>query len=155
MSKLKFYLWNAFWSSLIGLVIFILSLLIWGWYNSFHKLIFAFSKMPLQLLYQLLFCMAVGAVIGTVSLFFVFQIFLRLTQRPLIGFISNFMVVAVLNIVGSISQGVQSYHQFIQTIWFLALIISETLSFFLIYPWYRRIMLYKLKLEEKKASLRN
>lgn len=154
MSKFKFYMWNVFWSSLIGIIIFILALLIWGWQNSFHKMVVYFLDNPLSLLFNLLFCMAVGAIIGTVSLFSVFQIFLSLTQRPLIGFISNFMVVAVLNIVGAICTGVRNYQQFTQTMWFLALIISEALSFFLIYPWYRRLMFYKEKLELKKASLR-
>lgn len=103
--------------------------------------------------------MAVGAIIGTVSLFFFFQIFLKFTQKPVIGFLSNFIVVAVMNMAGAVMTGLGSYDLFIKgffnSVWFVALIVSEILSFFLTYLWRQRIMQYKLKLEEKKASLRN
>lgn len=141
MFKLKFYMWNAFFSSLIGMVIYVLAMFIWGWrYFVFYGLIFS---------------MAIGAIIGTVSLFFLFRIFLRLKQRPLIGFLTNFLVVAVLNIVGGIIVGIRSFQQFIQSMWFLALIVSEVLSFFMTFAWYRRLMFYQEKLELKKASLKN
>ncbi len=154
MNKHKFYIWNAFWSSLIGLSVFIFALLTWGWQISYHQLINIIVDHPLSFLSNMLFSMAVGAIIGTVSLFFVFQIFLKLTQKPLIGFISNFVVVALMNIIGAIVFGVRTYQQFIQTEWFLALIISEALSFFLISHWYQRLKFYKEKLEQKKESLR-
>jgi hypothetical protein len=158
MNKLKFYMWNAFFSSLIGLAVFVLYLLNWGWHNSFGKLIFALLNNPFQILLQLfcniLYFMTVGAIIGTVSLFFVFQIYSRLSQRPLMGLICNFLVLAVLNIVGGVAQGAQNYRQFVQSAWFWALLVSEVLSIFLIYTWYKRMMFYKVKLEQKKASLR-
>lgn len=155
MNKFKFYLWNAFYSSLIGMAVFITAVLIWGWQISFNKLIFYILHNLFQFFYALLFDMAIGVIIGTVSLFFFFQIFLRLTQRPLIGFLSNFIVVAVLNIAGAVSMGVRSFQQFIPTGWFLALIVSEVLSLFLLNAWYRRLMFYQEKLELKKASLQN
>jgi hypothetical protein len=159
MNKLKFYYWNVLFSSLIGMAVFIVILLSWVWQNSFQKLFLHFSQSPFRLLfgvlYSLLYSMAVGVIIGTVSLFFFFQIFLRLTQRPLMGFISNVLVVAALNVAGAISVGVRSYQQFTQSSWFWALLVSEVLSFFLTFHWRRRIMFYKQKLEEKKALLKN
>lgn len=163
MYKLKFYLWNAFYSSLIGMTVNIVALMILIRRTSFAEFISFFSPDPsrtaLLLFYNLLFCMAVGAIIGTVSLFFFFQIFLKFTQKPVIGFLSNFIVVAVMNMAGAVMTGLGSYDLFIKgffnSVWFVALIVSEILSFFLTYLWRQRIMQYKLKLEEKKASLRN
>ena len=163
MFKLKFYLWNAFYSSLIGLVVHIIGLVIWIQQYSLAKFISIILQNPyralLVLLINLVFSMAVGVVIGTVSLFFFFQIFLKLTQKPIVGFLSNFTVVAVLNIAGAVMTGFRSYQLFIDnffsSLWFVALIVSEVLSLFLTFLWRRRIMLYKIKLEEKKASLRS
>lgn len=160
MFKLKFYLWNAFFSSLIGLVVHIVGLVIWIRQNSLEKCISAILQNPSQallvLLINMVFSMAVGAVIGTVSLFFLFQIFLKLTQKPIVSFLSNFIVVAVLNIAGAVMTGLKSYQLFVDkffsSIWFVALIVSEILSLFLTFLWLRRIRLYKMKLEEKKAA---
>lgn len=144
MNKFKFYIWNAFWSSLIGLVVHILAMFIFGWrYYRFNELVSS---------------MKIGAIIGTVSLFFLFEIVLRLRQRPLLGYLSNFLVVAAMNIVGAIINGLNTYElftrYFFQSIWFLALIVSEVLSIFLTHAWYQRVMFYQEKLEHKKASLK-
>jgi hypothetical protein len=130
MFKLKLYLVNAFFSSLIGMVVNISAMFIWGWRH--------FS------IYGLLFSMTVGVIIGTVSMFFFLQITLRLKERPFIVFLSSFLVIAALNISGALIFGEV-------LIWLLALIVSEVLSFFLTHAWYRRITLYKEKLEQKKA----
>ncbi len=163
MNKLKFYIWDIYWSSMIGLAVFIVGLLIEIRDMSFHKIWLSFLQDPLNFLVilfiNMFFCMAVGAVIGAVSLFFIFQIFLKLIQKPLfgllIGFISNFLIVAVLNIVGAFLTGVRDYQQFVKTLWFWALPVSEALSFFLIIPWYKRFIFYKEKLEQKKILIRN
>jgi hypothetical protein len=99
--------------------------------------------------------MGVGVVIGTISLFFYFQVFLRLSQKPWVGFLTNFLAVGILNILGAIIMGARTYQVFINSMWFISLIVSEILSFFLTFLWYRRIMTYKQKLEAKKASLKN
>lgn len=155
MFKLKFYLWNAFFSSLIGMAVAVFACLTFGWSYSFHRLFSMISKDTIQILHFCLFCMAVGAIIGTVSLFFVFQVFSRLSQRPLMGLICNFSVIAALNIIGAIAVGVRNYQQFSQSTWFWALPVSEVLGFFLINAWYKRMMFYKVKLEQKKVSLHN
>jgi hypothetical protein len=141
MIKLKFYAVNALFSSLIGMVVNVWAMFIWGW--------------RYFTIYGLICSMVIGAIIGTVSLFFLFQVFLRLTQRPMFGFLSNFLVVAVLNIAGAMSGGIWSYQDFFNSMWFLAVIVSEILSFFLTYAWYRRMIFYKEKLELKKALLQN
>jgi hypothetical protein len=145
MFKLKFYIWNAFWSSIIGLVVYIFAMFIFGWHNYMFK--------------ELIGSMKIGAVIGTVSLFFLFEIVLRLRPRPLLGYLSNFLVVGAMNIVGSIIYGLNTYElftrYFFRSIWFVALIVSEALSIFLITDWYRRIILFQKKLELKKASLKS
>ena len=144
MFKFKFYFWNAFWSSLIGLAAYIAMMFFYGW--RYYSVI------------DLITSMITGIIIGTVSLFFIFQIFIKLKRRPLVGFLSNFLVVAFLCIAGSVIAGLRSYQLFVKyflsSSWFLALIVSEILSFFLTYAWYRRIMLYQEKLELKKASLK-
>lgn len=145
MFKLKFYIWNAFWSSIIGLVVYIFAMFIFGWHHYMFK--------------ELIGSMKIGAVIGTVSLFFLFEIVLRLRPRPLLGYLSNFLVVGAMNIVGSIIYGLNTYElftrYFFRSIWFVALIVSEALSIFLITDWYRRIILFQKKLELKKASLKS
>jgi len=155
MFKLKFYLWNAFLASLIGMAVAVFVFLRYGWLHSFHQLFSMLSKDTITILQFLLFCMAVGAVIGTISLFFVFQVFSRLSQRPLIGLICNFSVVAALNIIGAIAMGVRNYQQFSQSIWFWSLPVSEVLGFFLVSTLYKRMLFYKIKLEQKKVSLHN
>lgn len=155
MFKLKFYLWNAFFSSLIGLAVAVFACLIFGLYNSFHQLFSILLKDIIPIIHFFLFSMAVGAIIGTVSLFFVFQVFSRLSQRPLMGLICNFSVIAALNIIGAIAVGVRNYKQFSQSTWFWALPVSEVLGFFLINAWYKRMMFYRVKLEQKKVSLHN
>ncbi len=155
MFKLKFYLLNALASSLIGLAIWVVYVFIWGCFHSFHRLIFELAHHILSIICTVLFSMGVGAVIGTISLFFCFQVFLRLSHMPWIGFLTNFLAVAILNIVGAILTGVRSYRLFIDSMWLTALVVSEILSFFLTFSWYRRIMVYKQKLEEKKAALKN
>lgn len=160
MFKLKLYLWNAFFSSLIGLAVHIIGLVISILQYSVEEFISFILQNPYQsllvLLSDMVFSMAVGAVIGTVSMFFFLQIFLKFTQKPIVGFLSNFIVVAVLNIAGAVIFVFRSYQQFIDEFfksrWFVALIVSEVLSFFLTFLWRRRIMLYKVKLEEKKAA---
>lgn len=138
MFKLKIYLWNTFFSSLIGLIVNITFLFMYGWrYFSFHGLLIS---------------MGIGAVIGTVSLFFLFRIFLGLTHKPFLGFVSNFLVVAVLNLTFTLFFGGLSSPQVILA-WGIVLLISELLSIFLTYAWYRRIIFYNQKLEQKKASL--
>jgi hypothetical protein len=159
MFKLKFYLENAFLSSLIGMAAFFVYLLIWllsnSFFDSLHKLITSFSKHPLLLFYNILYYMAIGAVIGTVSFGCFFQIFLRFGQRPWVGYLSNFLVVAVMNMAGAVYYGMGTYKLFIRSPWLVALIVSEVLSFFLTALWRRRIKAYKQKLEEKKALLKS
>ncbi|HBE78627.1 MAG TPA: hypothetical protein DDW65_12755 [Firmicutes bacterium] len=145
MLKFKFYIENAFLSGLIGLAVYVTALFIYGWrYFSFSEL--CFSVMA-------------GVVIGSVSWLFCFHIFLRLAQRPLLGFVANFLVVALLNMAGAVMMGLRSYqlfiHYFFRSTWFVALIVSEILSFFLIFLWLQRITLYKQKLETKKMILKN
>lgn len=145
MFRLKLYIWNAFWSSLIGLAAYMVMMFFFGWL--YYSVI------------DLITSMITGIIIGTVSLFFLLQIFVKLKRRPLVGFLSNFLVVAFLCITGSVIAGLRSYQLFVRyffsSTWFLALIVSEILSFFLTYAWYRRIMLYQEKLELKKASLKS
>ena len=155
MVRIKFYVENAFLSSLIGLAVWVVSLFVWACLHSFHQLIFELAHQTLPILKDALFCMEVGAVIGTVSLFFTFQVFLRLCHWPWIGFVANFLAVAILNIAGAIIVGARTYRNFIDSEWFIALIVSEILSFILGFYWERSIMTYKQKLEEKKAALKN
>ncbi len=155
MFKVKFYLLNALASSLIGLAVWAVYLFTWGCFHSFHQLVFEVAQHMGPVVYNALFSMGVGAIIGTVSLVFCFQVFLRLSHMPWMGFLTNFLAVAILNIVGSILAGVQSLQLFIDSTWSTALIVSEILSFFVTFSWYQRINEYKQKLEEKKASLKS
>ena len=141
MNKFKFYIINAFFSALIGAIIEVVALIL--------------KKQNYISFYSLIRSMGIGAFIGTVSLFFLFQVFLRLRQKPVIGFLSNFLVVAVLTLAGGILEGIRTYQQYIYSRWFLVLIVAEVLSFFLTLIWYRRIMSYDKKLKLKQESLQD
>ncbi|HBF39969.1 MAG TPA: hypothetical protein DDW50_22020 [Firmicutes bacterium] len=154
MFKFKFYLWNILASCLIGLAVCAAWLFEWGCCHSFYQLFYGWTHHTSEILLWAFFCMGVGAAIGTISLFFFFQVFLRLTQRPWAGYLTNFSAVAVLNIIGAIMMGIRTYRDFINSVWLIALIVSEILTFFLTFSLYRRIMVYKQKLEEKKAFLK-
>ncbi len=155
MFKLKFYLLNALVSSLIGLAVWAVYLFTWGCFHSFQQLIFEVAQQIGHVVFNAFFSMAVGAIIGTLSMLFCSQFFLRLSHMPWMGFFTNFLAVAILNIVGSILTGVRSFQLFIDSTWSTALVVSEILSFFVTFSWYRSITAYKNKLEEKKASLKS
>jgi hypothetical protein len=159
MLKLKFYLENAFLSSLIGLAFYVVDFIVWVANHSFHKAVLILNH-PLSLFYSILFAMAIGAIIGTVSFFFIFQIFSKLSHRAWLGFLANFWVVALMNMGGElwVEDGGNCrlfIRNFFHSQWFLALIVSEVLSLLITFMWRRRIMAYKQKLEEKKAWLKS
>jgi hypothetical protein len=141
MNKFKFYIINGFFSAMIGAIIEVVALIL--------------KKQDYISFYSLIKSMGIGAFIGTVSLFFLFQVFLKLRQKPVIGFLSNFLVVAVLTLAGGILDGIRTYQQYIYSRWFMVLIVAEVLSFFLTLIWYRRIMFYDKKLKLKQESLQD
>ncbi len=139
MSKFKIYIINALGSAMIGAVIEVIDLILR------EKAYISFNS--------LLESMLTGVFIGTVSLFCLLQIILKLTDKPIYGFLSNFLVVAVLVIIGAILDSFGTFQLFINSSWLMVLIVAEFLSFFLILLWYHQIKLYKIKLQSKKASL--
>jgi hypothetical protein len=141
MNKFKFYIINVFFSAGIGAIIEVIA--------------FILREQDYISFYSLMKSMVIGAFIGTVSLFFLFRVFLRLRQEPVIGFLSNFLVVAVLTLVGAILDGIRTYQQYIDSRWFMVLIVAEFLSFFLTLLWYRQIMVYNKKLQLKQESLQD
>jgi hypothetical protein len=141
MNKFKFYMMNGFFSAMIGAIIEVVA--------------FMLRKQDYISFYSLMKSMGIGAFIGTISLFFLFQVFLKLRQKPVIGFLSNFIVVAVLTLAGAILDGIRSFQQYIDSRWLMVLIVAEFLSFFLTLIWYRQIMFYNKKLQLKKESIQD
>jgi hypothetical protein len=145
MIRLKLYLTYGLLSSFIGVAIEIAMMVIYGTAPSFYR---TFDNM------------CIGFIIGTVSLSFLFHVFVRLKSRPIIGFLTNFIVTALMIflfimylIVKNSFTVVHSAH-FIES-WIIILVIVEVLSFALTFAFYRQIILYNKKLELRKASLRD
>lgn len=140
MNKLSTYLINGFLSAVIGAVIDIISSIM--------------INAKAVTLYNLIESMCTGVFIGTISIFFILNVVLRLKEKPFWGFISNFTVVALLMSIGAAYDWMTSPKcTFFD--WIIAFCISEVLSFMLTAMWYRQISLYKIQLEKKKSSLNN
>ena len=141
MNKLKFYLMNGFFSAVIGAVVEVAALL--------------FHKQSVITLYSLTKSMGIGIFIGTVSMFFILQVFLRLKQWPSLGFLSNFTVIALLTVADGVLNGVRTLPQYVHSRSLLVLIVAESFGFIVTYFWYRRMMVYSEKLHLKQESLRD
>lgn len=139
MNKVRMYIVNGFYSSLIGAVIEVIIALI--------------RKCETIRLISLFDSMLTGVFIGTVSMFFLFHIFFKLKKRPVAGFVSNFVVVAVVFIADAALSWIEAGRIVFYINWMYAWIIAELLSFILTAVWYKEIKLYNEQLEKKKASL--
>ncbi|ATW26622.1 hypothetical protein [Candidatus Formimonas warabiya] len=139
MNRLGIYLINGFFSAFIGLVIKIIETVVE------HE-----NTVSVPELFE---SMTKGALIGTISLFVLFHVFIRFKRKPIAGFISNFIVVAVLMAVVGIFDFITSSCAFNYYRWIVSFIMAEILSFLLASVWYRQMILYNDKLEKKKASI--
>lgn len=136
MNRLKFYLINALVSGLIGAIVECAGVV--------------YAKQAHVYFIYLLKSFADGVFVGTVAMLFFFHVFLRLKKHPFFAFLSVFVVVALLSVIGDIWFGLDHLIQFIQTKWPIVLIVSESLGLLLAFVWYRQILLYDRKLGEKK-----
>lgn len=139
MKKLRIYIINVFFSSLIGLVSKVIETML--------------ENKSLVNLSELFESMAKGAFIGTISLCVFFHVFIRFKRKPIAGFISNFTIVAVLMVIVALIDSLTTPSIFINYKWIVSLITVEILSFILTAIWYRQMTLYNDRLEKKKASI--
>lgn len=139
MEKLKLYIVNGFFSALIGAVI---------------EFVAVFVRPNYVITFPgLMESMEIGIVIGTVSLFFILQVTLRLTGKPALTFLTNFLVVALMILAGAFLDGIRTGMDYVHSRWLMVLIVAELLSFGLTLLWYRKIKLYNSRLRLKKESL--
>jgi hypothetical protein len=94
-----------------------------------------------------------GIFVGTVALYFLFHVFVKLKKRPFLAFLAVFIVVALLSLIGDIWFGPEHLIRFIHTKWPIVLFVSETLGLLLAFIWYRQIVFYNRKLELKKSAI--
>lgn len=135
MNKIGIYLVNGFFSALIGGTIEILSALI--------------NKSEIIYLYGLFNSMLEGFITGSVSMFFLINIIMRLTRKMFIGILSNFIVVAgFIGFFYMSSSDTSILHQGFN--WLYILAIAETLSCILIAAWFKRMNMYNRLLKKKK-----
>lgn len=93
-----------------------------------------------------------GVLIGFVSMFFFFGVFLRLKKHPFFAFLSVFTVIFVLSFIDDIWYGSHHLIVYMRTIWPIVLVITESLGLLLTAIWYRQLLIYNQKLESKKAA---
>ncbi len=139
MDKVKVYILYGFLASLIGAVIEIISTVV----ISKHAIIWSYMFIS----------MAKGALIGCVSIFFLFYVFMRFRRRPVAGILTNFTVVAILLILWTLFDFTKGVGSAFDLTWYVAFIMAEILSFILTAVWYRQMTLYNDKLGKKKASI--
>lgn len=138
MKKLKYYAINCLLSGLIGAIVEAAAVI--------------FKKPPYTVsLYSLLDSTIEGAFIGTVCLVAVWELFVRLKRWPVLGFIINFLIIAVLTQTEAIRMGIHSCAAYVNSRWFVVLIVAETLGFILAYLWYRQFATYNQRLAMKKT----
>jgi hypothetical protein len=94
--------------------------------------------------------MAIGVLIGTVSMFFYYHIILDKKVKPLYGLISNFIVVFVIVMLFAVYHYIQEGTQEVILNWTIALCVSEALSSILIIYWCSYFSKLNTLLEIKK-----
>ncbi|MCX7708706.1 MAG: hypothetical protein N2484_02535 [Clostridia bacterium] len=139
MNKLNIYIRTCFYSSLIGAVV---------------EVVVALVRQQKSILLSDLFrSMATGMAIGLVSLLFQLYIFMKFKKSPVIGFVSNFLVVAGIIAIEEIFYQVQYSRLHIRSNWIVSIIVAETLSFVLIAVWYKQAKIFNQQLEKKKSAI--
>jgi hypothetical protein len=139
MKKFRVYIINVFFSSFIGLVSKVI-----------QTVLMDKTSVNISGLFE---SMVKGAIIGTISLFVFFHIFIKFRNKPIAGFISNFTIVALLMVMVSLYDSINTPGTFVNHIWVVSLITVEVLSFIVTAIWYRQLTLYNDKLEKKKTSI--
>ncbi|HEX2954167.1 MAG TPA: hypothetical protein VHR47_09320 [Bacillota bacterium] len=137
MNKTRFYSLNALISGFIGAIVQIAVNIHAG------QTLLGFSVLKGT---------GMGVLIGSASMFFFFEVFLRLKKHPFFAFLSVFTVIFVLSFIDDIWYG--SYHLivYMRTSWPIVIVITEPLGLLLTAIWYRQLLIYNQKLESKKAA---
>jgi len=138
MARLKIYLMNGFYSSLIGAAIEISTSIIRG--NSYVELIKLFRSMGL------------GIVIGTASLFCIFRALRFFRKRQVFGYIINFLTVGIIITVYAYAFGGLIPKPEISN-WTVAFFVAEALSLILVRMTYIQVTSLNEQLARKKAEI--
>lgn len=140
MARLKIYLMNGFFSSLIGAVVEIVTSIIRG--NSYVELIKLFRSMGL------------GVMIGTASLFCIFRTLRFFRKRQVFGYIINFLTVGIIITVYAYVFGGLIPSPEISN-WAVAFFVAEALSLILVRMTYTQVTALNEQLARKKAEIQD
>ena len=139
MSKLVYYIRNGFYSSLVG--------------AGAQIIIDIVQQKKSVDVFSLLESMSIGILIGTVSMFFYYQIILKKKIILLYGLISNFIVVFAMVMLFAVYHCIQEGTQQVMVNWIIALCVSEVLSSILIIYWCSYFTKLNTQLDKKKADI--
>lgn len=141
MSKFSYFLMNAFFSAFIGAAVEIVFTLVTGGDSIYIR--------------DLMESMAVGAVIGTISMVYISYFVLprKPMESPVPMYLTNFLVVAVMFGLGIAYSFLRTGHFNGIAKWFTGFLVAEILSFFLTMVWYKNMMVLNQQLAKKKESL--
>jgi H+/Cl- antiporter ClcA len=141
MSKVKYYLVNAFFSALIGAAVELVFMVIAG-------------QSSIQV-GDLLESMAVGAAIGTVSMVYItcFLLTRKSFDTPVPIYLSNFLVVAAMFLIVYFYFYLRTGYASHINKWFIGWLVAEVLSFLLAMAWYQNMKALNQRLTKKKESL--
>lgn len=138
MNKIKTYLYIAFLSALIGVILNF----IWSFISG--------EKINIP---DLIYYMVVGVIFGTVTLI-TLSLCLMKIRKPIHAYLINVVVDAVLMFCLFLYQNCYYYYQWDNlSQWFIIGLASEILSTLLTAFWYHRRKRYNKKLAEKKKDL--
>ena len=138
MVKLKLYLLNGFYSSLVGAAVEVIAAIIRG--NGSIRLLGLFRSMGL------------GIFIGTTSLFCLFRVLMVFRKRPVFGYIVNFLVIGVSIFICSLAYGGFMFEP-ASSNWAIALVVAEGLSFILVRIVFSQVIVLNEQLARKKAEI--
>jgi len=138
MARVKIYLMNGFYSSLIGAVTEIAIAIIRG--SGYVELIKLFRSMGL------------GVVIGTASLFCIFRTLRLFRKRQVFGYIINFLTVGIIITIYAYAFGGLIPRPEISN-WTIAFFVAEALSLILVRMTYIQVTALNDQLARKKAKI--
>jgi hypothetical protein len=140
MVRFKLYLLNGFYSSLIGAAVEVIASIITG--NGAVELLKLFRSMGL------------GVLIGTASLFCIFQTLMVFRKRRAFGYILNFLIVGFIITGYALAFGGFKLKPAIDK-WTIAFLIAESLSLILVRIVFSQVTTLNERLDRKKTEIKD
>lgn len=139
MKKIEIFLINAFFSALIGAAVEVTAVYV--------------KNEEALILSELIQSMLAGICIGTVVLAVFMLIILKYRGTPRVGYLANFLTVAVLFLAGAFYEALFSAQGRFDLRTLVGIGVAEILSFLLLKSWYGRFHKLNLLLEMKRESI--